>query len=212
MRFVEPMSEPVTARYMTVEEYLAFEERAPVRHEFVRGRIFSMSGATVAHNIICGNLFSSLHNHMRGSGCHVFQADMKLRLEAANCFYYPDILVTCEPLKGRSILITTPRLIVEVLSPSTKHVDRREKLVAYQELASLNQYVIVHHSRARIEVHQRDASRQWGLEVLSRSDELGLDALPAKLLRVPVSAVYEGVDLPSVVEEEEEEYDLSTSN
>jgi len=114
-------------RCMATDEYLEFEEQAAVRHEYVRGQIFAMTGSAEAHNVISGNLFAALHNFLQGTGCRVFQNDMKVRVEAADCFYYPDIMVTCEPYEAKSVFKNSPRLIIEVLSPSTKHIDRREK-------------------------------------------------------------------------------------
>lgn len=194
---------------MTVEEYLKFDERGSVRHEYVRGQVFAMSGSTDSHNVISMNLAGALFNHLQGSVCRVYHNDMRLRLEAANCFYYPDIMVSCEPIRAKSVFKQAPRLIVEVLSPSTKSVDRREKLVAYKELESLRQYILVHQDRMRVEVHTRVSNSRWDSITLSRSDELVLEALPDKPLCVSVSKIYQGLDLPSVVEESEEEYELA---
>lgn len=203
------MSEPCNSQYMTVEEYLKFEGRSSQRHEYVRGQVFAMSGSTDSHNVISVNLVGALFNHLQGSACRVYNNDMRLRLEAANCFYYPDIMVTCEPVRAKSVFKHTPRLIVEVLSPSTRSVDRREKLVAYKELESLRQYVIVHQDRMRVEVHTRVANSRWDSITLGRSDELVMEALPDRPLRISVSKIYQGLDLPSVVEESEEEYELA---
>lgn len=196
-------------RYMTIDDYLKFEECAQVRHEYVRGQLFAMSGSTEAHNVICGNLYAALHNYLRGTGCRVFQNDMKVRVEAADSFYYPDIMVTCEPFHAKSVFKNSPSLVVEVLSPSTKHIDQREKLVAYRQLSSLRQYVLVHQNKVLIESYNRISDSQWELSRLSKTDELRLQALPDKLLCVPVTAVYDGITLPSFVEESEEEYELA---
>jgi Uma2 family endonuclease len=165
-----------------------------------------MTGATEAHNVICGNLHALLHNHLRGSGCRPFMNDMKLRIEVANSFYYPDIMVTCEPYDGKSVFKKLPVLIVEVLSPSTRHIDRREKLVAYRQVSSLRQYLIMHQSRCRIEIYRKDADDQWEVSVLGRADSISFDCLPTVLV-APVEVLYEGVALAPLVEEEEEEED-----
>lgn len=202
------MSEPINSQYMTVEEYLKFDADASAKHEYVRGHVFAMSGSTEAHNVICSNLVAAIHGSLRGTGCRVFSTDMRVRIETANCFYYPDVVVTCEPYDGRSVFKKAPRLIVEVLSPSTKHVDSREKLVAYKELPSLAQYVIVHQNRVKIEVHTRVSATSWESVFLAgRSDELALQALLEKPLSVSLDLVYEGVEIPFIVEEDEEEYE-----
>ncbi len=204
------MSEPSSNQYMTVEEYLKFDACAGVRHEYVRGHVFAMSGSTEAHNLICSNVLAAIRNVLRGTGCRVFAADMRVRIEAANCFYYPDIVVTCEPFEGKSVFKSAPRLIVEVLSPSTKNVDLREKLVAYKELQSLAQYVLVHQSRMKVEVHTKVSTNRWEYSSYTgRTDELELQVLPNRPLTLSLAQVYEEVDIPFVVEEENEEYELA---
>ncbi|MBX9696154.1 MAG: Uma2 family endonuclease, partial [Cyanobacteria bacterium] len=174
---------------MTAQEYLEFEETASIRHEYVHGKVFSMTGATEAHNLICGNLFALLHAYLSGTGCRVFMVDMKVRVEAADCFYYPDIMVTCEPFDGKSVYKSLPRLIIEVLSPSTRQIDRREKLVAYQQISTLRQYVLVHQNNQRVEVHRMKADDQWEFFILGKDDQLVLEALHDSSLTLPVSAV-----------------------
>src|SRR5262249_31741428 len=119
---------------LTPEEYLKAECQSPLRHEYVDGQIFAMTGTTAAHNIIYGDLFAELHSHLGRGPCTVFMSDMKVRIDAANCFYYPDIMVTCQKLDGSAIFSTEPVFIAEVLSPSTEQIDRREKLLAYRQI------------------------------------------------------------------------------
>jgi len=202
------MAESEKIKNMSVEDYLTAEECSNVKHEYVRGRIFAMSGATEAHNIICGNLHAVLHAFVKGTGCRVFMNDMKVNVEAADSFYYPDIMVTCEPFDAKCVFKNSPTLIAEVLSPSTKQIDRREKLVAYQQLNSLCNYILVHQNQALIEVYRRVSNDQWVLEKLQRMDELCLDAIAGKSLRIPVSTIYDDVVLPSIVKESDELYEL----
>lgn len=202
------MSQFLKVPDVTVEEYLAQEQESDVRHEYVNGQIFAMSGATAAHNVIGGNLFALLHRHLRGSGCSPFMTDMKVRVETANSFYYPDIMVTCEPFDGKSVFMRSPVIIAEVLSPSTKYIDRREKLIAYRQLESLHEYLIIHQTKQRIEVYRRDAAGQWELKVFGQMDVIEFNSLPSAL-RIDVPEIYEGVVLEPVVEEEEQEYLMS---
>lgn len=203
------MSESENLRYISAGEYLDSEERASTKHEYVRGQVFAMSGASEAHNVICGNLFAKLHELLRGTGCRAFIADMKVRVQAEDSFYYPDIMVSCEPFEAKSVVKHAPRLIVEVTSPSTRQIDRREKLVAYRQLPSLRQYAIVHQNKVFIELYTRISETEWQQLTLTRSDELCLEALPDSALIVPVSSIYEGVNMPSMVEEGEQEYELA---
>jgi Uma2 family endonuclease len=104
--------------YISPEEYLEGEELSQIKHEYINGQIYAMAGASDAHVTIAGNLFALLRNHVRGSGCRVYMADMKAYIETANIFYYPDVMVTCD---GRDRAFPNykkyPCLIVEVLSP-----------------------------------------------------------------------------------------------
>ena len=200
------MSEPDQMMKMSLDGYLNFQETAVMKHEYVRGHIFAMAGATNAHNTICSNLNGLLYSFLRGRHCRVFQGAMA-RIEASDCVYLPDIMVTCESLDRKSPLTMAPRLIVEVLSRSTKQVDRREKLVAYQQLSSLKQFALVHQDRMKIESHAKIANDEWISTVVYANDNLTFDATPEKTLTVPVSAIYEKLDLPPFVSEPEEEYE-----
>jgi Uma2 family endonuclease len=202
------MSQPYKVHKLTVEEYLELEERSNVRHEYIDGQIFAMTGATDSHNVICGNLYSLVHAHVRGTGCLAHINDMKVQVKVNRSFYYPDIMVTCEPFQAKSVFKSLPVLIVEVLSPSTRQVDRREKLVAYRKLSSLREYAIVYQDRKQIEIHRKSPDGQWEIETLRGSDELSLQSLNVPL-RIPVSAIYEDVVLSPLVEESEEEYELA---
>lgn len=203
------MSEPKLIKNMSVDEYLEYEEQSQSRHEYVRGQLFAMAGATDAHNIIAGNLHAALHGYLAGSGCKVYIHDMKVRVEEADCFYYPDIMVTCEPFQSRSVFKAMPILIIEVLSKSTRQIDKREKLLAYRELPTLKYYVLVHQNRCRIEFYMRTGSDEWTLTTLQKSDALTLDILPKKPFEMAVSSGYAEVDVPSTVEEDEEEYEFA---
>jgi Uma2 family endonuclease len=196
---------------MTVEEYLAFEERSQTRHEYLDGQVFVMTGAKDAHNVINVNLTAKLHSHLQGTGCRVYSSDMKVHVKACNSFYYPDLIVTCEPVVADSVFKTQPRLIIEILSRSTATIDRREKLVNYRKLDSLCEYVLIAQHKMYVELHRKDADGTWSVQKLGRSDELVLESFPNDSLRIGMYEIYEGLDVPSRVEEEEEEYDFTTA-
>jgi Uma2 family endonuclease len=200
------MSESPTARYITPEEYLLFEEHSPTKHEYVDGRVFAMTGATEAHNIICMNLATKIHSRLKGTGCRAYANVMKVRVEAANSFYYPDIMVTCEPIEAASVFKCAPRLIIEVLSRSTSRIDRTEKLVAYRQLDSLSEYVIVHQKKMLVEKYSKRSDGVWELTSLKKGDKLSLKSIPGKPLNIALSDIYESLDPPSVVKESEEDY------
>ncbi len=180
--------------YVTVEEYLGNEEISRIKHEYVDGRLFAKSGTTRRHNTIAGNVFSALRSHVLKSACQAYIADIKVQVESANCFYYPDVMVACDGLDSRSVFTKAPVLIVEVLSKSTASIDRREKVSAYRQIPCLQEYLIVHQLKRRIELHQKIASGQWQvLELMDGTIEL-LDSTPPGAMKLSLVEIYEGVD------------------
>lgn len=138
----------VSDRPLSVEEYLELEKSAPVKHEYVGGEIHTMVGASRRHNRISGNIFRKLADVAEGSPCRVYMSDMKLQIEVV--FYYPDVMVACGDVPENEYLEDEPCVVVEVTSPSTETVDRREKLANYQGIASLRAYVIVSQERRQV--------------------------------------------------------------
>jgi len=118
---------------LTVAEYLESEKSSPMRHEYLAGQVYAMGGTSATHNLIAGNVFARLRAHLRGRPCRVFISDMKVRIEAVDFFYYPDVLVICDPEDSEEYFKTRPCLIIEVASPTTALIDKREKLLAYQK-------------------------------------------------------------------------------
>jgi len=184
------MGIPEEIPFMSVDEYLVGERESDVRHEYVGGTVYAMSGASEAHNLIAGNLFAALHTHLRGGPCRVFMSDMKVRLSIArdDVFYYPDLLVSCDPADADPYFKARPKVIVEVLSASTERVDRREKFLGYQRIPSLEEYVLVDQARVQITVFRR--STDWDPEIL---EERGAFALRALDFEMTAEALYEGV-------------------
>ena len=142
---------------LTPAEYLAEEEKSAVKHEYIDGEVYAMAGTTDSHNTIALNLATLIRSHLRGTDCRVYFADIKVRIEAKNCFYYPDLLVTCEPRdRETSIYKCFAKLIIEVLSDSTEGFDRGDKFNDYQSLSSLEEYVLVSSQRQRVEIFRRN--------------------------------------------------------
>ncbi|MGF1588881.1 MAG: Uma2 family endonuclease [Pleurocapsa sp.] len=151
--------------YLTPEEYLQLEAASDIKYEYIDGEIYAMAGATDTHVTIAGNIFALLLAHLRGSGCRIFISDMKVRIEAKNRFYYPDVLVTCEDKdRENSTFKMFPSLIIEVLSDSTEAFDRGDKFADYQSLSSLQEYVLINPKKARIECFRRTKEDLWLLQ------------------------------------------------
>ncbi|QLE39521.1 Uma2 family endonuclease [Nostoc sp. C052] len=151
--------------YLTAEEYLQMEEQNDIKHEYIDGYIYAMAGALDPHVTIALNLASLLRNHVRGSGCRVYMADMKARIESLNRFYYPDVMVTCDRRDQETPGYKRfPCLIVEVLSNSTEAFDRGDKFADYQTLESLQEYVLINTKRQRVECFRRNEQGLWVLQ------------------------------------------------
>ena len=155
---------------ISITDYLEGELISDTKHEYINGDIFAMAGAKRAHNLISGNLFATLYQHLRGTPCRVFASDMKVGIQTAteDCFYYPDLHVSCEEA-GSVHYNTEPKLIIEVLSDSTERKDRAEKFHNYRKLDSLQDYVLVAQDCQRVEIYSR--SQSWDLALFIQEDD-----------------------------------------
>ncbi len=145
---------------ISVEDYLAGEEISPVKYEYVYGEVYAMAGASDNHNRIVVNIITLLSTHLRDSHCEPFAGDIKVCV-SPQVYYYPDILVSCEENPENSYFRNEPILIVEVLSPSTQEIDRREKLLFYQQMPSVQEYVVVEQQKMLVEIHRRQPDGRW---------------------------------------------------
>ncbi|MDP2811899.1 MAG: Uma2 family endonuclease [Rhodocyclaceae bacterium] len=176
---------------LSVADYLAGEESAECRYEYLAGEVYAMSGASVRHNAICLNLASALQRHLAGGPCRAFINDVKVHLKVLNddYFYYPDVMVACRPEDNASHYREQPCLLVEVMSESTKRVDRREKLLAYREIPALETYVLIGQQAPEVSIYRRAVG--WMPERLSAD---GVIALPDLDFRLSVAELYAGTE------------------
>lgn len=156
--------QPKQDYFISEEEYLANEQVSEIRHEFVDGQIHAMAGAGFNHNCISANVSTSFINHLKGTPCATFIADMKVRL--GKDYVYPDVLVDCGKMSGDDVFASSPVIIVEVLSPSTRKTDTTTKLIRYLNLPSLQEYVLIEQDFVSVQVLRR--SQQWPSLFLSR--------------------------------------------
>lgn len=191
---------------ISIEDYLAFEEKTPLRHEYVDGHIHAMSGAKRQHNLIVTRLAQRARSAADSRGpCQVFTSAMKLYVRTRNSIYYPDIVASCDPADREELYVTRPCFIVEVLSHSTASIDRREKRMSYETLPSLQEYVIVSQDRMRVELYQREEAG-WQGYLLQQPDDIVWSSCLG--LRVTLADIYVDVELapPGVAEEDPTEY------
>lgn len=145
---------------ISVEDYLEGEEMSQTKHEFVNGEVYAMAGASDKHHRISANVFIKLDAHLAKSKCEAFMAEMKLKADEKT-FYYPDVFVSCDKIKPSSFYREEPILIIEVVSPSTRQIDRREKLRVYQQIPTVQEYVIIEQDKRHLEIHRRQTDGRW---------------------------------------------------
>jgi len=178
-------------RLLDESEYLTLEASSPVRHEYVAGEIFAMTGASIRHNIIAGNLYTALRTHLRGSPCRALMEGVKLYLKKERSYFYPDVMVTCESrlleLDAQLQIVDSPTLIIEVLSPSTEGIDRREKLRAYRTLPSLKEYALVSQDECKLELYRRRGDIAWDIITFEPGDAVEFASVE---LQLPIADVY----------------------
>jgi Uma2 family endonuclease len=180
-------AEPLRASYA---EYLAAEEVAEVKHEFIRGEIFAMAGGTLEHARLAMNVGAAIMAGLVGKRCAVFNSDARVRIADADVATYPDVSVVCgklQPASDDRHGMANPTVIVEVLSDSTEAYDRGEKFRRYRALASLKEYVLVSQNDPHIEIFRREANGEWTLSEANRGETAHLKSIDIAL---DVDALY----------------------
>ena len=168
-----------TKSKMTASEFLSWENSlSDVRHEFVEGEVFAMTGTTRQRNEVVMNLVMQLRPALNDTPCRVFAVDIKVRVEAANAYFYPDLVITCSEkdldVNGPAVL-TEPSVIIEVSSPSTAEYDVAGKFSRYRMLPSLKEYIIVAPLSHGATVFRKQDNGHW--EVISEMTHLNIGAL-----------------------------------
>lgn len=184
----------VPSRPLDAAEFLAWDATQTIRHEFLRGEVWPRQGSHERHVMAAGNIAIALRRHLAGTPCRTFITDMKLRVEAVDAFFYPDVMVTCSARDaGDPLVKREPVLLVEVLSPATAAFDRGDKFAAYRSLDSLREVLLVDPDLRRCDLFRRqpvDGGEAWvlhpsapgeGVELVSVGLEVTADALWAEV-------------------------------
>ncbi|TVP57994.1 MAG: Uma2 family endonuclease [Nodularia sp. (in: Bacteria)] len=176
---------------MTVQEYLTWEPQQDIRYEYVNGKIFAMTGGTIPHNDIALNLYTALRPHLRAKGCRVNVSDVKVQVTPNSPYYYPDLIVSCDPqdLKAHKF-IQYPRIIAEVLSPGTSARDRGEKLSDYLKMPTLQEYLMIDSEKISVERYSRGEGRMWLYYPYIPRDVITLSSIEFEF---PIELLYENV-------------------
>ena len=185
-------------RFFTPEEYLELEYKAEYKSQYVAGEIFAMAGAKPAHDKITTNLIAALSLRFRGRACDVFSSDMRVRA-ADDLYTYPDVTAVCGEPQFQSTgqnppSLTNPRVIFEVLSPSTEGFDRGIKFTRYRRLESLTDYVLLSADHVHVEHHRLREDGVWVFDDLGApGDVLRLASIGCD---VPLAEIYDKVTFP----------------
>ena len=181
--------------YISREDYLEGEKVSPIKNEYRKGQVYAMTGAKKPHIVITSNLVRLLGNHLLDSNCIVVSSDLKVRLEEADCYYYPDVVVTCDERDMDSTdFIIYPSFIVEVLSTSTAKFDRDKKFADYQTSPNLQEYVLVNQSQKQVECFRLNEEGIWISQIYDLGDEVEFKSLD---FRCPIDSIY--LKVPGII-------------
>jgi len=190
------MNPPIQSKLYSIEEYLEFEAKSELRHEYEDGLILEMSGGSINHGRICGNTYMGLRQRLRGKNadCEAFPDNVKVRIEAINQFVYPDAMVVCgdtERSDKDAESITNPKVIVEVLSKSTTAYDRGDKFHKYMQIDSFREYILIDQYRFVIETFYKNEQGFWEISrIVGAESELYIKSFG---FSIPLKELYERV-------------------
>jgi Uma2 family endonuclease len=180
---------------MSVKEYLAWEPQQEIRYEYVHGEVLAMTGGTIPHNDIAINLLTILLPQIRAQGCRLNMADVKLQIDTSSLYYYPDLIVSCDPRDLNALkFIQFPKLIVEVLSPGTADKDRGDKFRDYQTIPTLQEYLLINSEKISAECYRRGEGRMWLYYPYALGDVIALESLG---ISVEIEQLYAGINFES---------------
>lgn len=181
--------------FISEQEYLEGEKISEIKHEYIDGEVYAMAGASKNHQRIIGNLARVLGNFLNGSRCEVFFSDIKVRIDNGKKYFYPDLIVVCEDDNEEAYFTQTPRIVVEVLSSSTRQFDRTLKRQLYQSIPSVEEYVLIEQDFVEIEVSRRvDA---WRSTAYYLGDTVYFQSLDFSM---PVVEIYQRVENEQMLE------------
>jgi Uma2 family endonuclease len=179
----------VAEKLMSLDEFLAWERDQPERYEYSGGAVTMMTGGSLDHSTIASNLWTALRDPLRGGSCRAFRGDAKVIANAS--IRYPDLSVTCSPVRGDDDIVLEPIFVVEVISPSTEREDRGRKKFDYFATPSVQQYAIIEQDARRIDLYTR-AGDHWTDEVVEGDAVLNLSSIGVE---VSLDTIYEDTEL-----------------
>ncbi len=178
---------------ISAQDYLEGEKISQIKHEYLDGEVYEMAGTSIRHNRIIRNLLSRLNEKLDGSDCETFFVDIKVYVKKLNRYYYPDLLVVCGEINQNEHFTNSPLIIIEILSPSTALTDRREKMFAYKEIESLEEYILIEQNKIYAEIYRRRTDGLWSWIEFDENEEIEFDSIGFK---TRMTDIYEGIELP----------------
>jgi Uma2 family endonuclease len=192
MYLYSAMSQPAI-KYITAEEFLSLERESHDRHEYYKGEIYLMSGASLKHNIIEDNIRGDLHVFLKEKKCRSFGSNLRIHIPKNTLYTYPDILIVCnDPIfvDGEFDTLLNPAIIIEILSPSTANYDRGAKFNLYREIETLKEYILIDSATIHFVHYIKNADSTWTLsETKNLDDPFYINTIQ---LQLPLSEVYSG--------------------
>ncbi len=174
------------------DEYLSLEHENTIRHEYRQGLVYAMAGGSDDHSRISINFLTALNLHFRDNECQFFSGDVKVNYADA-FFYYPDAFITCDPRdRDHRYVKRYPKLIAEVLSPSTEEFDRGDKFKDYSLLESLEEYVLIDQNKMHVECRRKIGDRQWEITPYSMGEQVTFKSIG---LELPIEELYRGTSI-----------------
>ena len=175
------------------EAYFALEKRTDTRHEYIDGHVYAMVGGSIQHGTLVSTLVRKIGNHLEGKPCRVFSEGTKVKALVAwnstSRYFYPDVVVDCSIEKAEDNMLTTPVLVVEVLSASTRRYDETTKFQVYAEIPTLQEFILVEQNAARIEIQRRRT--HWAIEKFFLGDSVTFESIG---LTLTVEEIYDRID------------------
>ncbi len=183
----------------SIAEYLESEEKSLEKHEFYRGEIFAMAGASIQHNQIVRNALFEVETHLRkGGDCQILPSNLKIHSEVNSLFTYPDLSIICgeiETLENHNDVVTNPTILIEVLSESTQDYDRGGKFKLYRDIPSLKEYILISSLETLVEKYNKQDDGTWILHEYKNENDLL--PIPTINMQVEVKSLYRDVVLKS---------------
>ena len=193
------MMQVTEQRFYSPEEYLALEEAADYKSEYIDGEIFPMAGGSINHNQIAGNFYAELNFAFKKLDYRVFMSDVRLWITKRRIYTYPDVMVVVgepEYFSDRTDTITNPKVIIEVLSNSTKGYDKNKKFQAYRTLPSFEEYLLIDQTKVYVEQYSKTAKKRWSFCEYDAEDEaIAFTSVP---FQISLADAYNKVKLTEV--------------